>query len=165
VKRGFVVPALLVLAVGFAAAPAVADVPENYRAHLTGAGEIPAVDTDAQGEATFQLSADGTALDFRLIVANIENVVQAHIHCGGPDVNGPVVVFLFGPEPDGVTHNGVLSTGTATSADVIPVPDSAVCPGGVADMDDVLEKIRTGEAYANVHTTVNPGGEIRGQIG
>lgn len=159
-KRGLVVPALLVLAVGLAAAPAAADAPENHRAHLTGAGEVPAVDTDAQGQAIFQLSADGTTLDYTLIVANIENVVQAHIHCGAPDVNGPVVVFLFGPVPGGVDHNGVLSTGTATDADVIPRPEC-----GVADLDDVMEKIRTGEAYANVHTTANPGGEIRGQIG
>jgi hypothetical protein len=29
---------------------------------------------------------------------------------------------------------------------------------------DVLRAIRAGKAYANVHTSTSPGGEIRGQI-
>ena len=46
----------------------------------------------------------------------------------------------------------------------MPLLDSAACPGGVATLEDVLEKMRTGGAYVNVHTTQFPGGEIRGQI-
>src|SRR5688572_27776581 len=34
----------------------------------------------AVGNAIFQLNEDGTALSYKLIVANIENVFQAHIH-------------------------------------------------------------------------------------
>lgn len=161
-KRAWAVPAVLALAVGLTAAPAQAAGPENFRTHLTGAGEIPAVQTQAQGQAVLQLR--GQELDFRLIVANIEDVTQAHIHCGGPDVNGPVAAFLFGLVEDGVTHNGVLSAGTVTPGDVIPLPDSDVCPGGVTDFDDLLDKIRSGEAYVNVHTLANPAGEIRGQL-
>jgi hypothetical protein len=111
------------------------------------------------------LSKEGDALEFKLIAANIENVVQAHIHCGAAGVNGPVVAFLFGVVPGGVPDpEGVLSEGMITAANVIPLPDSAACPGGVADFADLVEKIRTGQAYANVHTVVNPGGEVRGQI-
>ena len=136
----------------------------NFRASLKGRSEIPAVDTNAQGEAIFQLNPAGDELSFKLIVANIEGVTQAHIHCGSADVNGPVVLFLFGLDPAGVSVNGVLNEGTATAANVIPRPDSAACPGGVADFNDLVEKLRTGQAYANVHTLDNPGGEIRGQI-
>ncbi len=135
---------------------------KNFTAHLSGQNEVPAVDTKAQGQTTLKLSKDGTELHFRLIVANIEGVTQAHIHCGAPDVNGPVVAFLFGLEAEGVTVNGVLATGVIT--DVVVQPDSDACPGGVASFEDLLAKMRTGEAYVNVHTLENPGGEIRGPI-
>ena len=66
----------------------------NFVAHLSGDNEVPPVDTRAQGQAKFQLSKDGNELHFKLIAANIENILQAHIHCGAAGVNGPVVVFL-----------------------------------------------------------------------
>jgi hypothetical protein len=99
-----------------------------------------------------------------LIVANIEGVTQSHIHCGAEGVNGPVVAFLFGPVLGGLDANGVLAQGALTNANTIPRPDSAQCPGGVANFDELIAKIRSGEAYVNVHTLANPGGEIRGQI-
>jgi hypothetical protein len=135
----------------------------NFVASLSGQAEVPAVSTLARGQAIFHLSKDGTELGFKLIVANIQNVTQAHIHCGGPDVNGPVVAFLYGLGPT-VSVNGILSQGTLTAASVIPRPDSPACPGGVANFDDVLAKMRSGQAYVNVHTVQNPGGEVRGQI-
>ncbi len=103
-------------------------------------------------------------MQFKLNVANGEGITQAHIHCGPPGVNGPVVVFLFGLVPTGVDNNGTLSEGVITNANVIPRPDSAACPGGVANLADVVAKMRTGGAYANVHTLEFPGGEIRGGI-
>jgi hypothetical protein len=123
----------------------------NFIAVLKGANEIPPVDTRATGVAQLKLNQDETELSYRLIVANIDNVTQAHIHCGASDVNGPVVVFLFGL---GLAENpnGVLATGTITAGDVIPRPSSEVCPGGVANFDDLVEKMRTGQAYVNVHT-------------
>ena len=42
------------------------------------------METDAQGQATFTFNADATELTFKLNVANIENVVAAHIHCAPP---------------------------------------------------------------------------------
>jgi hypothetical protein len=141
----------------------------NFGAHLTGAEEVPANDSPSQGNAVLRLSADGTELDYRLLVANIEDVTQAHIHCGLPGQNGPVVVWLYPSAPPSLlipgTSNGVLNTGTATSADVIARPASTACPDGVADFDDVIEKLRTGGAYVNVHTVQFAPGEIRGQIG
>jgi hypothetical protein len=155
--------ALFVLA--FAASPVLAANESRFTASLKGANERPTpIETNAAGEATFTISEDETSITFRLIVANINDVTQAHIHCGGPDVAGPVVVFLFGFDPVGVTVNGILSQGTITADDVIARPDSALCPGGVANLADVIEKIRSGEAYANVHTILNAPGEIRGTI-
>jgi hypothetical protein len=137
----------------------------RFTASLRGANERPVpVDTNAAGLARFWLNADETELHYKLIVANIEGVTQAHIHCGTPDVAGPVVVFLYGFNAAGVTLNGTLAEGVITDADVIPRPDSAACPGGVSTLAVVIAKMRSGGAYANVHTLEWPAGEERGTI-
>ncbi len=136
----------------------------SFRAILSGAGEVPPVDTDAVGKSIFHLNDDDSALRYRLVVGKIENIVQAHIHCGAPGVNGPVVAFLFGPIPEGVTISGILAEGTVSNVEIIPRPDSPQCPGGVANFDELLDKINSGQAYVNVHTTANPAGEIRGPM-
>ena len=168
-RRAFVLVFALALA-ALVTIPALGGPPDqrNFRAHLSGGNEVPAVDTNAQGQATFKLSDDETALHFKLITANILNVAQAHIHCGVAGVNGPVVVFLYPAAPPAVLipgrSDGVLSEGTATSANVIARPDSAECPGGIANFEQLIAKMRAGETYTNVHTMpAFPGGEIRGQ--
>src|SRR5688572_17036947 len=88
----------------------------DFGARLRGRDEVPARDTNAHGNATVTLSDDGLSLSYKLIVANIDNVVAAHIHVGPPGVNGPVVLFLYGNvPPGGGPSNGVLSEGTATA--------------------------------------------------
>ena len=124
--------------------------------------QTPAVISDAAGVSTLTVARDGDSLSYRLIVANIDEVLFSHIHCGPTGVNGPVVAFLY-PGPT-VSPNGVLATGTITEADVIDRPDSAACPGGVSGLDDLLAKIESGGAYVNVHTVAYAAGEIRGQI-
>ena len=164
--------------------------PEHHRTHLSGAEEVftpetpgaptPA-DSHAQGQAMFQVSQDGASVDYKLIASNIENVTQAHIHCGPAGVNGPIVMWLY-PSPTAVAalpggagrHDGVLAEGTFVNANVRPTVDPR-CPGGVATLADLLDRIRSGDAYVNVHTSDGvapsnqgpgdfPGGEIRGQI-
>lgn len=167
-RRAFVLVFALALA-ALVTIPALGGPPaqSNFRAHLSGGNEVPAVDTNAQGQVTFKLSDDETSLDFKLITANILNVAQAHIHCGEPGGLGPVVVFLYPEVPPAILipgrSDGVLSEGTATAANLITRPDSAECPGGIANFEQLIAKMRAGETYTNVHTTANPVGEIRGQ--
>ena len=141
---------------------------DHFGTALSGREENPPVPTTARGNAIFTLSSDATELAYKLIVANIDNVTQAHIHCGPAGVNGPIVVWLYPSAPPSQlipgTTNGILNEGIATNADVIARPDSPACPGGVADLSDVIEKLSSGGAYANVHTSAFPPGEIRGQI-
>ena len=137
---------------------------KNFVSHLSGHEEVPPVESRAQGQSFYQLGRDGTELRFSLKVANIDEITQAHIHCGVQGVNGPVVVFLFGLVPTGVTLNGILADGTITNANVLPRPDSEVCPGGIANFDELIQKMRSGDTYTNVHTLEHTGGEIRGQI-
>jgi hypothetical protein len=155
---------LVALAVLVPAASALAG--ENFQTHLTGEEEVPARETLAQGQATFKVTDDG--LEFRLMVANIDNVFAAHIHCGAVGVNGPVGVTLFMGAPASGPANGTLATGTITAPD----PGNAC---GWADLEAVLAAIETGNTYVNVHTNDGvappntgpgdfPGGEIRGQL-
>jgi hypothetical protein len=160
-----VLTVLLVLA-----APAAAQDPaKNFVTHLTGSEEVPARDTQAQGQAIFRLSADGTTLRYKLIVANIENVVASHIHLGAAGANGPVVAFLYGAVPPGGGRiDGVIAEGTITAADLTgPLAGQA--------LSVLIDSMQTGGAYVNVHTNDGidptntgpgdfPGGEIRGQI-
>jgi hypothetical protein len=145
------------------------DAARNYTAHLSGDGEVPQRSTLAQGQAIFHLSADGTKLSYRLIAANITNVVASHIHIGATDVNGPVVAFLFGPAPaGGGRFDGVLAEGTITAANLVG-------PLAGHPLSDLIAAMEAGNAYVNVHTNDGvaptntgpgdfPGGEIRGQI-
>ena len=54
------------------------------------------------------------------------------------------------------------SAATATLADVIGAAAGQGIEAG--DFDEILAAMRAGIAYANVHTTKWPGGEIRGQL-
>lgn len=156
---------LALVAVGVAGA----DEKRNWSVHLIGANEVPARDTPAQGQAIFQLSNADDALDYRLIVANITNVVASHIHVGAPEVNGPVVAFLAGPFPAGGGRvDGVLAVGTITQANLVG-------PLAGQPLSALVTQMRAGNTYVNVHTNDGvdppntgvgdfPGGEIRGQI-
>jgi CHRD domain len=159
----FVLVALLVSAGGTAADKT------TFTAHLSGSGEVPANDTLAQGQAIFHLNDDGT-ISYKLIVANIDNVFVAHIHLAPEGVNGPVVVFLFGPTAlGGGRADGVLvADGTITAA-------SLTGPLAGHPLSDLIAAIEAGNTYVNAHTNDGvpppntgpgdfPGGEIRGQI-
>lgn len=166
--RAALTGALVVTFIGVSAAQAQAE-NRNFRTHLSGAQEVPARDTDAQGQATFALSKAGDVLDYRLIVSNIENVVASHIHLGAAGENGPVVAFLYGSVPAGGGRtNGVLATGTITAARLVG-------PLAGHPLEDLVDAMRSGGAYVNVHTNDGagapntgpgdfPGGEVRGQI-
>jgi hypothetical protein len=127
----------------------------NFRTHLSGDEEVPPVDTDAQGQAGFQLNRAGDELQYKLVVANIEDVVASHIHCAPAGANGPVGVTLFGGGP--TSDPGTLAEGAITEPD-----DGNGC--GWETLADVVEAMENGETYVNVHTVANPPGEIRGQI-
>jgi CHRD domain len=157
---------LLALLLVPAAAAAAPPAPKNFGSHLTGANEVPPRETDAVGQAKYQVLRSGD-VRWRLIVDDIENVFAAHIHCGDAGVNGPIVVPLFDGPTGAGPFEGVLSTGTFD-------PDGLICTFGMTTVP-LIDAMRAGRTYTNVHTndgdaTPNegagdfPGGEIRGQI-
>lgn len=172
---------LLVLVVLLATAGMARAAVANYRTHLNGDHEVPpagvVIETNAQGQATFQLSPDGQTLSYKLIVANIENVFQAHIHIGPPGVNGPIAVWLYpstAPVPGPVAQGkiqGPIATGTITSDNLV---NQSVT--GITTLEQLIAAMEAGNAYVNVHTNDGvapantgpgdfPGGEIRGPLG
>lgn len=150
-----------VLALLLTSVSAFADSPRNFRAHLSGGNEVPPADTLAQGQAIFQLSKDGTELHYKLIAANIDNMLQAHIHLAPEGANGAVVAWLYPSGPPATLipgrFSGVLAEGTITAA-------SLVGPLAGQPLSALIDAIQAGNTYVNVHTTQFPPGEIRGQI-
>jgi hypothetical protein len=167
-RRAIMLVAIAALVLALLAVAPAAVAGDNFVATLSGAQEVPARDTQAVGVATFKLREDGTALAFKLNVANLDNVVAAHIHCGAVGVNGPVGVTLFMGAPAAGRVNGTLAEGTITAPDA-----GNAC--GWTDLAAVLAAIDSGATYVNVHTNDGvappntgpgdfPGGEIRGQV-
>ncbi|MDA8324911.1 MAG: CHRD domain-containing protein [Nitrospiraceae bacterium] len=130
---------------------------QSFKAMLAGSEEAPPVTTAATGEATFSTIERGKVLNYMLHVKDIKDVTSAHIHLGGPGKSGPPVVVLFnGPEKKG-EFTGMLADGRITAKMLIGPLEGKT-------LTALIHEIRTGNAYVNVHTKQNPGGEIRGQI-
>lgn len=156
----------------------------NLGTHLDGDNEVPPTATgpspaesQAQGQAIFRVSDDGSSVEFKLIATNIDNVIMAHIHCAPPGVNGPIRMWLYpvigptgAPGPNGTgRHDGILASGTFD-------PRGVTCPAANGNPAmPLLDAIRAGLTYVNVHTNDGiaptntgpgdfPGGEIRGQL-
>ncbi len=139
---------------------------------MNGGGEVPpagvVIQTQGQGQAIFSLSADGTVLHYKEIVANINNVVASHIHLAPAGTNGPVVAFLFSGVPAGGGRtDGILAEGDITAANLVG-------PLAGQPLSALIEQIAAGNTYVNVHTNDGvaptntgegdyPGGEICGQ--
>lgn len=130
---------------------------ELFFANLRGSEEVPPVNTNANGLVKFKVSGDGSKIGYKLTVNNLANFTEAHIHIGRRGENGPVIVFLFGPiDPDISVNKGVVN-GIITEEDLVG-------PLKGRPMAFLINLMRTGRAYVNVHTAQNPDGEIRGQI-
>lgn len=130
----------------------------NFRASgLSGDNEVPSNDSRGAGTAIFRLDKSGSTLHYKLIVANTEDVTQAHIHLAPAGQNGPVAAFLFGFVAGGVTQNGILAEGSLTQADLIG-------PLAGQPLGALVDAMRDGGAYVNVHTVAIPSGEVRAQI-
>ena len=142
---------------------------DHFNPKLVGTEEFPSRYTPAHGRANFHVSADGQSVDYILVVNDISNVRQSHIHIGAPGANGPVAVFLYGPvAAGGGPIEGQIASGTFTAANFIG-------PMLNHPMADLLAEMRKGNAYVNVHTDDGvapantgpgdfPGGEIRGRL-
>jgi glucose/arabinose dehydrogenase len=132
---------------------------DGFGAGLKGNEEVPIVMATSGAIATFVLNPDGT-LSFELrATAPIQNALQAHIHLGGRRQNGPLVAFLYGlTAGENFQAGDVIGSGTLDDSDII------ARPGFTPTVSNLVQRLRQGRAYANLHTSAHPGGEVRGQI-
>jgi hypothetical protein len=143
---------------------------ETFQATLTGYEEVPVVSSGATG-LFYAFTDTGDAIFYSLWYTKLQGTVtQAHIHIAQPGVNGSIVIWLCqttanidptGSSPQCPQDGGI--TGTITAGNVI-AGSQAAQQLSAGDIKAALTAIRAGAAYANVHTSLSTGGEIRGQI-
>jgi hypothetical protein len=136
---------------------------------LQGYAEVPAVASAASDRFKAVIKGAQGTIDYELSYDGLEGEVrQGHIHMGQHGANGGIMVWIcqtsFNADPTGLAPTCLQSgtmTGTLTAANVIGPSGQGVDP---ADFAALVEAIRKGVAYANVHTTKFPSGEVRGQL-
>ena len=153
--RQFVCAGALALAILLPSAASAQAV--NMTATLTGGEENPALLTGAVGTAEMSLDAANREIAVTLRLFNMPTGTTAgHIHAGPKGVNGPVIIDF--PIPAGRTGDLTLQFRLG-QGQFRPRPDI-----GINTIDDAIQTIAGGGAYANIHTSTNPSGEIRGQL-
>lgn len=158
----FVVCALIAL-------PAMADedhdrAGDNLRAHLRAIKEVPSIATNASGEFKAQIAKDESSISFELSFENLSaNLAAAHIHIGQFFANGGVSAFLCGGggQPACPAATSGTITGTITAANVVGPAAQGIAAGNLAAL---IEEIRDGVTYANMHNASFPAGESRGRV-
>jgi hypothetical protein len=139
----------------------------SFQAELSGAQEVPAVDTGFSGKIRLRFDPDLGTLDFDVKLSPpVNDILAGHLHCGPAGTNGPVVVDLLGQFGEfEVLGGGRLAlSGTIESDNVSPTTPGAVCPIDVNNVASLLHAIREGVLYVNFHSNIFQGGETRGQI-
>ena len=143
------------------AAPLVAGNTSNkFVASLNGYLETPSISTTARG--SFRVTIDGSTLRYRLTFNDLTTPsLFAHIHFGRPDVAGGVAAFLCGGGSKPACPAAGTVTGTIVPADIVGPAGQGIAPGEFAEL---VRAMRNGATYVNVHSTMFPAGEIRGNI-
>ena len=137
---------------------------KDFRATLNGYQETPAVSSTGFGEFRAKL-VEPEKLHYVFRYQDLEGGASlfAHVHFGQRSVAGGVSFFLCGgsTKPTACPYPSGTVEGDITPADVIGPNNQGIEPASFAE---ILRAMRAGDAYANIHTTRWPGGEIRGQI-
>lgn len=131
--------AMLLVATGCSQMPGRMTAASGSAPTLTGAQEVPPVDTQASGTSSIAVIGDKTLVG-RVQTSNL-NATAAHIHQGAPGQNGPVIIPLV-----------------KTADNVWSVPANTMLTSAQFDA------YRAGNLYVNVHSAANPNGEIRAQL-
>lgn len=155
----------IVIAAGFSLTSCSEDTPDvvaptplvRFRAALTGAEEVPPVTTAASGTSEFTLSRTNDTLFVSITVSGLSNVRFGHFHAAARGVNGGVVAFLVDPPTLTGVQNGRIGKQFITAANL---------SGALANqpLSALIDQMRAGNIYVNLHTDANTGGELRGQV-
>jgi hypothetical protein len=153
---------------------------QEFIAHLTGFDEIGTIPSSYTGailsngkaNAVLELDRNAGTIAYTLTYSDVGTtppstgtVTQAHIHFGKSHASGGVLVFFCSNSPSAGTptcpENSGTVTGTWAAASVGAIPGQNVTAG---DFDALADALLSNTAYANIHTTALPNGELRGQV-
>jgi hypothetical protein len=156
-RRAFSLAIASLVVLLFSAAHAQAQT-VTWTAQLSGGNEVPGVVTGAAGTATVTWNFATHTGTYRVDVYNFAvGVTASHIHAGAPGVAGPVVIN-FAPVL-GTSNDFGFSGNISCASDFVPRQAQ-----GIGSCEDFEQMMMLDNAYVNVHSGLNPGGEIRGQI-
>jgi CHRD domain len=118
--------------------------PVSFTVPLTGAQQVPPVDTPGSGSADLTYDPGTKVVTWNITFSGLSSdATMAHFH--GPAAsgkNGPVKVWLS--EKGAAVASPLKGQATLSSADA--------------------QEFVSGQMYINVHTKDHPAGEIRGQV-
>lgn len=145
---------------------------DKFRERLTGYEETPlALSTPASGEFDVRISRFADEIDYELSYRGFPtDVTQAHIHFGARAQSGGISVWLCANNPPIMTappgtqacptREGEIE-GEITAEDVVGPTGQGISAG---EFDELIDAVRAGATYVNVHTVERGAGEIRAQI-
>lgn len=115
-------------------------VTQTFSISLTGAQEVPMVDTVSNATATLEIDDALPAFKITLDASMVDGANAAHVHAGSIGIVGDVAYPLVASDD---------STFSLMATDLT---------------QGSLNELLSGQWYLNVHTPAHPGGEVRGQI-
>jgi hypothetical protein len=159
-----------VLALSFGSFPTTSKAGDDdiaISARMRGLGEVPPNNSKAVGEFRGSISADGTTITYTLTWSGLTTLpLFSHIHFGPTKETGGVMVFLCGGggKPACTQATSGMASGTINANDIVGPASQGIDPAPAGKFADVIRAIRTSNAYANLHSTKFPGGEVRGPV-
>lgn len=169
-RRLLVVAATVGLAVAITASGSASASRGAVHEQLSGYAETPlAVSTPAGGQFRAQINNQTQEITWRLTYSDFGTAVtQAHVHFGSPAQSGGVSFFLctnlgngpVGTQPCPAAPASI--TGTVRPADIVGPAGQGIAAGEFAEL---VQAVRAGFTYVNVHSAAFPAGEIRAQLG
>lgn len=171
-KHSLLIPTLLLI-VAIATVVRVQEagaLPMTFVGSLAGANEVPTVASPGTGSATVVLDPTAQTIQVNATFSGLtSNDVAAHIHCCAPlgtNAGVATTVPAFPGFPLGVTSGSYSSAVFDLTQPTIYNPAFVTLEGGTIPQAEaaLIMGIEHGMTYLNIHTTNNPGGEIRGQL-
>jgi hypothetical protein len=116
---------------------------QSFKVQLSGAQQVPAVQTGATGTADLTYNTTTRELTWSLSYSGLSGpATMVHFHNGASGMNGPAVIWLS--KRGSPVENPLKGQAQLTA--------------------DQAKQFLAGDWYINVHTAAHPGGEIRGQV-
>ena len=152
---------------------------KNYNTILSGSQQVPPVKSNATGTASFEFLDDNKTIHYQINILDVPKITGIHIHQGKIGENGDIVVNLYNNSQQNIflkENETKISQIVSNSVKINGnVQSSFLASGTINNSDlkgplygksisDLINLIKSKNAYVNVHSQTHPDGEIRGDI-